>query len=196
MIYEQILLIIVLTILGYIYTRKNNIIGDKFRCILFLMLLTVISSYVFLTMNKIGFNNYTVSFIIALYIITLMSIQDIMRREIPIDLVVLSFVVGIVLLYFNPNGKVIEGIVSSVIFGGVMLALAKITRGGIGEGDALIFAMITLFLTWKIALAVIFYTFLISGLVSIILLVFKKVNRKTQLPLAPFILISIILLII
>ena len=78
----------------------------------------------------------------------------------------------------------------SLIPGAALLALAFLSRESMGYGDGLfamsvgpVFGMETMFLG-------IFAAFFLCGITSVILLVFRKADRKSSLPFIPFLLVG------
>lgn len=59
-----------------------------------------------------------------------------------------------------------------------------------GMGDVKIFAPIGLFLGWKITIVCLFVSIILSGLISVILMILRKKGMKSTIPLGPFIVIG------
>lgn len=71
--------------------------------------------------------------------------------------------------------------------GGMIMAVAMlISRKGVGMGDVKMFIVIGAFVGSTEILATMFYTFLISAIGGICLLVTKKAGLKDSIPMAPF----------
>lgn len=71
--------------------------------------------------------------------------------------------------------------------GGIILAVAMIiSRKGVGMGDIKMFIVIGAFVGSTEILATMFYTFLISAIGGILLLITKKAKLKDSVPMAPF----------
>lgn len=71
--------------------------------------------------------------------------------------------------------------------GGAIMAVAMlISRKGVGMGDVKMFIVIGAFVGSTELLATMFYTFLISAIGGICLLVIKKAGLKDSIPMAPF----------
>ena len=69
--------------------------------------------------------------------------------------------------------------------GAVMLALAKLTREQIGYGDGLLLVSLGLFLGCEKTIFIVCGAMLVSFLVSVMILLLKKGNKKTQIPFVP-----------
>lgn len=71
--------------------------------------------------------------------------------------------------------------------GGMIMALAMfVSRNGVGMGDVKLFIVIGAFVGSTEILATMFYTFMISALCGIVLLITKKAGLKDSIPMAPF----------
>lgn len=76
---------------------------------------------------------------------------------------------------------------------GILFAVALIgfliygNDGAMGMGDVKLYIPIGMFLGWKLALLSLFLAVMLGGITSIILLLFRVVNRKSAIPFGPFI---------
>jgi len=101
---------------------------------------------------------------------------------------------------FVGNKEVFEILLSDVkgvlLGGGVFLLGTLIVKDSIGIGDIKLYSIIGFFCGYSGTLASMIYSLLICFIVSIILLVFKKKDRKDTFPLAPFTLVGTFLAIL
>ena len=70
------------------------------------------------------------------------------------------------------------------------------TRGGLGYGDIKVFCVLALNLNLFEGVYLLIFTFLYAGFYAIVLIILKKVKRKTKLPLVPFIALSYLTIIL
>ena len=71
--------------------------------------------------------------------------------------------------------------------GGVILAVAMLlSRNGVGMGDVKLFITIGAYVGSMEIIATLFYTFVVSAVVGIVLLLMKKVKLRDSVPMAPF----------
>ena len=71
----------------------------------------------------------------------------------------------------------------------LLLVLALIARGGFGFGDvklAFLLGLFTAYQSWETLIVAIFAAFLLGGLVSAILVVFRIRSRKDSIPFGPY----------
>lgn len=80
-----------------------------------------------------------------------------------------------------------------LIGGGMFLLADVISKGGIGMGDIKLFAVVGSYMGSGSILAVIFLTVMVSAAYSAVMLLFKKVKWKEEIPFAPFILVGTVL---
>lgn len=122
--------------------------------------------------------------------------------------------------YVIPNLFVLEGLMGAVIFAaveifffsyppivclkdylfgfllgtGVFLLSALLSRGSIGTGDIKLYAVCGLLLGCIPEFQLMFYSIAVSAIVSIIVLISRRGNRKTVLPFAPFTCVGMIII--
>jgi leader peptidase (prepilin peptidase) / N-methyltransferase len=113
------------------------------------------------------------------------DLKDKQIRILPVVFIgVLGFFIRCVL-----NCDVMDGLLGTVI-GMLLLLIGKITRQSIGYGDGLVFISIGMLIGIKQVTMVLFASLLLAFIYSIVLLIFKKVRRKTSFPFVPFIFLS------
>ncbi|WP_051572248.1 prepilin peptidase [Ruminiclostridium cellobioparum] len=128
---------------------------------------------------------------VLLVIQLIAAISDLSTGLIPLWLVFPAFVLGmLIILIFDGNssmlGHILGGVLSFFIFAFFMV----LTRGQIGGGDLLLFALTGFFLGFSMIPGILFLSIILSGMFSVFLIVFKKTGLKTEIPFAPFILLA------
>lgn len=167
------------------YKKKTVFLVDAFLAILY-----------FLIYNRYGFSFIFLSNIILASILIPISIIDIKRKIIPNKLVILGMGMGTIMMFLNDNISIISALLGFVMCGGIIGVISIITKGSIGMGDAKLFACIGIFLGLQTTLGIMLIATVLSGLVGLILLTFKKVNGKTMIPFAPYIFLATIFVMI
>ncbi len=79
------------------------------------------------------------------------------------------------------------------VIGGGLITLIILLTGGMGWGDAELFLLGGLFIGFKLTLIALLLSFILGGIIGILLILFKKKNRKDYIPFAPSISMSIII---
>ena len=125
---------------------------------------------------------------------------DLLHRIIPNKLVLFGFLGGIAF----GIGAVYNGVTPALVFresllglamgGGVFLVCALITKGGIGMGDVKLFAVLGILLGWTGVFDLIFLSVLLVAVYGIFLIFRKKLTRSSEVPIAPFALLGITLM--
>lgn len=102
-----------------------------------------------------------------------------------------------VVIWFAATGLVINLIIGHVTIldmaiagaagGSILLLIAIVSKGGMGDGDIKFMAALGLWLGLKMTLLTVFLAFVIGGIVSSLLLVFKIRSLKDLIPFGPFI---------
>ena len=74
-----------------------------------------------------------------------------------------------------------------------MLLIALIVKSALGMGDVKLFTVLGLIYGLSITYSILLFTIIIMAIISIILLIAKKVTRKTAIPVGPFTIIGFLL---
>jgi prepilin signal peptidase PulO-like enzyme (type II secretory pathway) len=121
-------------------------------------------------------------------LLTTASLADLHAKIIPNELVLAGLGAGLVLLFALPYPEKtwVQGLVGMAGSFTVLLLVAIAARGGMGEGDVKLAAVIGLFLGGWWGPMGLMLGFLSGGLVSGLLLLFRIVGRKSMIPFGPF----------
>lgn len=127
--------------------------------------------------------------IIACIWLSLCSWQDIKKKRINIILIGSGFLILLI-------GTMLQGELSimnrfaGLSLGIILLVLNPITRGQIGVGDGLIVSTTGFCLGFSKNAVLLVYALFGSAVISMVLLVIYRVNRKKSIPFVPFLLIG------
>lgn len=111
---------------------------------------------------------------------------DIRRREISLLLTVVYAGCGII--YSILQGRKIQDVLIPAGIGILFLAAGLISRGAIGAGDCWILLALGALLDTETYIRMLCIGFFLAAFWSGILLVIRRKSRKTEIPLAPFLL--------
>ncbi len=136
--------------------------------------------------------------IYSILTILLMTISwiDIKTKKIPNILVIIGVILGLISIFFNNDINIYSSMLGAAVLSSALIFISLITKGALGMGDAKIIFVIGLFLGLRTSFSVLLLSIMISGIISLFLLIFRVVKRKTTIPFAPFILISAFYIII
>lgn len=131
----------------------------------------------------------TVEFVSAVFLFSVLfagSVIDLEHRIIPDKLNLAGAIGGVILTLLGKPG-VIDSLAGFFAGGGLMLALAYFSRGGMGGGDIKLTAVLGIFLGWQGVLLAVFYASCIGSVVGIVLNLNKgKKIGKATIPFGPF----------
>ena len=121
-----------------------------------------------------------------------LTLTDLDTKLIPNRILFPGTAVGLVLLMGGAiieNGPIVRPLAGGVIYFVLLLVLALIARGGFGFGDvklAFLLGLFTAYRSWDTLIVAMFAAFLLGGLVSAILVVFRIRSRKDSIPFGPY----------
>lgn len=123
------------------------------------------------------------------------SYMDIKYREISILLCIIFMVMGLGMGIAECICKAgdIKQIIISAIPGVIMLFISKVTNQGIGMGDGAVAIAVGVLLGYEKTVLALLAGFMIAGVISIILLVFKKAAKSYELPFIPLLSVAVVL---
>ena len=139
--------------------------------------------------EKTVFLNFSTFFSVLLLLF--ISLEDIKNYEINTKLLSILLVINVGTFHFTKENIFL--IVGVIFF---YHALFFITKEKIGYGDIKLFLVLALNLDIFENIYLFSFTFFYAGVCAVGLLLFKKVNRKSTLPLAPFITLGYITILI
>ena len=78
-------------------------------------------------------------------------------------------------------------LIGAGVCGGILFVIALIVKSALGMGDVKMFFVIGLLYGMTNTYSILLFSVLVMAVISIILLIAKKVTRKTAIPMAPFV---------
>ena len=133
---------------------------------------------------------FLVFYIIFLY-------NDIKKKYISRNLLLLYFVIGIVVNIINYKTITLDSVIDfgySVIFGIMILVISIISGESIGKGDGIYFIINSLYISFKYNIMLFIVGIITAFIISIILVVINNRNiYKKSLPFFPFLMPAILM---
>ena len=121
----------------------------------------------------------------------LCSIQDIMKQEISLIVILIGFVLLFTLSIIQ--GKLLFwNRVGGLALGVVLIILNKATRGQIGIGDGLVLCITGISLGFYINSLLLIYGLIFAAIFSIVYMFIKKASRKSSIPFIPFVFMALL----
>lgn len=144
--------------------------------------------------TKMGITYYSLSYMMLTTFLLAAAIKDIKERIISNKLILLGLIswVALNLLFFDFE-RIVSGLVALVFAGGLLLIASLLSKGGVGVGDAKLVACTGLLLGVDKTISVMIISFIASALFGIFSMLFKKLNKKSAMPFAPFVLLGVLL---
>ncbi len=149
-----------------------------------------------ITIKEISMNGIDIGVRIIIGILLLVSgMIDIKTKCVSVKLVIMCLIPIIIALPFREEITLIEGLLGMLI-GILILGIGKFTRGQIGSGDGLVLIVTGIALGGYNNLRMLMYGLFLVSMVSILLLITKKIKFKSTLPFLPFLCMGYVLVLI
>ncbi|MDF2989093.1 MAG: prepilin signal peptidase PulO-like peptidase [Eubacterium sp.] len=133
----------------------------------------------------------------AIYIHFLILIQfiaaigDINKKLIPLQLMLGALLAGtFTMLLFDGLAVFKEHLVSGGLAFFILLFLMLISKGQIGGGDLALFMVTGFFTGIPSMFSILFLSVIVSGIFSLVIVIYKKGGKKSEIPFAPFLLLA------
>lgn len=94
---------------------------------------------------------------------------------------------GVAINLYTDQTGLLDMLLGAVLGGGVLLVIAIISRGGMGDGDIKFMAALGLWLGVKLTVLTLFLSFMFGGIGGILLLLLRIKDRKDRIPFGPYI---------
>lgn len=143
----------------------------------------------FLRMIKGNLEIWQWTFLLA--VLLPMTIKDYRTKKINGYLCIITILAALSIRVYVLEEKNIT-ILLDMIPGAIMYVCSVIFKGSIGKGDALVLLFIGSVMGYHQELEALFISVLLTSLLSLILLIIKKADRKTEIPFVPFLSIGVI----
>jgi len=127
----------------------------------------------------------TIQNILFFNLLYLIALIDWEEQIIPNQLILIMFVTRLFFIITEP-GHALPSLIGLFIGGGMIVILMIISKNSIGAGDAKMFAMIGFFIGSQHILSVFFYTFLLSAVIGVVLIMMRQIKWRDAIALAPF----------
>lgn len=121
-----------------------------------------------------------------------LTLTDLDTKLIPNRILFPGTIVGAVLLTVGAlieSGPILRAFGGGAIYFLVLLVVALAARGAFGFGDvklAFLLGLFTAYRSWETLIVAVFAAFLLGGLVSLVIVVFRLMDRKDSIPFGPY----------
>ncbi|MDQ0214544.1 leader peptidase (prepilin peptidase)/N-methyltransferase [Oikeobacillus pervagus] len=139
---------------------------------------------------------FTFEFVIAITFLSMMiiiTVSDLAYMIIPDKVLLFFSLVFIAERLYVPLNPWWDSIVGALVGFLLLLAIAIVSRGGMGGGDIKLFAVIGFVMGWKNVLLTFFLACAIGAVIGLILMAFGIVKKGKPIPFGPFITLAAII---
>jgi prepilin signal peptidase PulO-like enzyme (type II secretory pathway) len=123
-------------------------------------------------------------------LLLVLAFIDLEHKLLPNVLTLAGVGMGLIFSLLGWTGPITQSVLGIVVGFGLVAAIAVISRGGMGMGDAKLLALIGSFLGWQTVFYVLFWASVIGAVVGITYLYVTKQDRKTPIPFGPFLAVA------
>lgn len=176
----------------YLIKNKNN---TKKRIVWILAAIVISLGLHFLCVYQFEDDlTYLIYYMTSVLLLTI-GCMDYRELYVPMDLILVGGILG---LYLNMTSPALNGwmnLLSAIVTLLALVMISRISRGGFGEGDAYVMALIGLYYGGFYILILGMIALILSGIFSLLYLIVGKADRKTLLPFVPFLAAAHLLLV-
>lgn len=144
----------------------------------------------------VGFNTFFVFYYFVIFILYKICEIDIKTKTIDNKLFIILIILAAMSTFISNTSVISDKILTCVTSLILFVLLSKVTRNGFGMGDAKVIGVLGFILGLQGLMAVLIISSIVVFIVGIIMIIKSFSNRKKDLPFTPFMLFSVILLLI
>jgi len=141
----------------------------------------------FISYHFIGLNLYLLKFLVLASILITVAFIDLEYLIIPDSIIVFTGISGIILNVLVKDISIQSSVLGFVVGGGFLLIIAIISKGAMGGGDIKLMAALGIYAGFKGVILSLLFSFIIGGIISMILMITKVKGPKDPIPFGPFI---------
>jgi leader peptidase (prepilin peptidase)/N-methyltransferase len=144
-----------------------------------------------------GFKTSTAVAFLLVTIQLISAINDIYSRSIPIKLIAFFLLAGLVIFVIcYSTGMLANCVLGGTIGFGVIKLTIIMSGRQVGGGDLALITITGFYSGLKGFINILFISVVLAGIYSLLLVITKKGSRKTEIPFAPFVQLSTVILLI
>ncbi len=133
------------------------------------------------------------TFLVFISFLIVISFIDLEHMIIPNILVLPGIFVGLLFSFMRGEYFFLDSLCGLLTGGVIIFLIVFLSKGGMGEGDIKLSAMIGSFLGVKLTVIALLLSFIVGGIVGIVLLTLKIKGRKDPIPFGPFLTLGAVL---
>ncbi len=153
-------------------------------------------SLIFILFFDLGFSREFIILSIFTLILALEAVYDISFKEVQLGLILIAVGLRLGEFFIFWDYEILKNILLGIVVCAIIILIARFTKGGIGEGDALIFLLINSYLGPRYSFVILFVALFVLIAFSVPLIIAKSLNTKSSLPFVPFLYVAYFLFLI
>ncbi len=130
-----------------------------------------------------------IKIMVVVGVLVLCAYGDIREKKVSVYMILAGIGGTIILNILGKDISLVNALLGAAL-GIVLIVVSKLTKGALGTGDAMLTVMIGLSIGLFNTMLALFYALLITSVVSVILLLLKRVKKQTAMPFVPFMLLG------
>lgn len=137
-----------------------------------------------------GNNIFWIIGLIIIVFLVFSGVFDLKYMILPDFSTIILIIIAFLGVFFDEKNIIIY-LLTALTASGFLLILNLITKGkGMGMGDVKLALFMGLFLGYPKVIVAFYVAFIIGAVMCVILILFKKVNKKSQIPFGPFLILG------
>jgi len=156
----------------------------------YMMVEVLTASLYYLCWTVFGLSSALLPSLILLSFLVMISFIDYDHQLIYDKVLVWLALIGVAANSWTGTVTGLDMVIAACIGGGVMLLIAVVSNGGMGGGDIKLMAVLGVWLGWKLLLLTLLESFVLGGVLGVLLIALKIKGRKDYIPFGPFIAIA------
>ncbi|GAB6182092.1 A24 family peptidase [Desulfotomaculum defluvii] len=157
-------------------------------------LVELVTGVIFLaTVFNWGISWEALAMLIFFSMLVVTTVIDLYHQIIPDGVLLVGGILGMPMVYLQSLDQLKWGLIGFFAAGLLFLLIAIVSKGGMGGGDIKLAAVMGLYLGLKSVAIALFLSFLLGGLIGMLLLVTGIKGRKDPVPFGPFLAVGAVL---
>lgn len=193
----SVLIIMLISIFTWYHYKSINIKENKKDLILFISAFLMTGIVLFVIFNRNYLYTDIAKIIFCYIMLQILAVIDYKYHIIPNKIIIIAALFGVVLLaieyYIFPNQFIYilaDSAIGALVCFGILFIVSMICKTGIGMGDVKLVGVVGLIQGIINTYNILFYALVVLLIYILIMWILKKVNRKTQIPFAPYVYIG------
>jgi leader peptidase (prepilin peptidase)/N-methyltransferase len=118
-------------------------------------------------------------------VLVIEAVKDFRKKEVNIPVLGILVAAAMVMIFLGKDISVLN-VITGLAEGLLLILVSVMTKGQIGMGDGILLAACGLMLGGKDNMVMFFFACLSSAIVSVLIMIIKKADKKTTIPFVPF----------